>query len=239
MSGRYLELLLELQELDLAIDRLSYARVNLPERKQVESHKAKLEQFRDTEGQVVARRYELMLEQEQLEEAISATRKRIEAFEKRLYEDKSIASRDLEAMAKELSSLKEHQLSLEDKELAIMEDLEPMDKKLVEIHEQINSAERDLGVLSDLVAQKEALMDAELEVLREQRSRMAGQIPSNLLTLYERQRNRANGVGASRLAGRRCGGCQLELSAVEYERVIKAPEEEVVTCEQCGCILVR
>jgi len=123
--------------------------------------------------------------------------------------------------------------------LAIMEALEPMDKDLVEMHEQINEAERDLDELSDLVAQKEALMDAELERLRQERYQLASQIPSELLTIYERQRSRANGVGASRLVGRRCGGCQLELSAVEYENVVKAPEDEVITCEQCGCILVR
>lgn len=239
MSRQDLELLLDLQELDLEIDKLAYARQNLPERQRVEANRAKLEHLREAEGRIVANRYELMLKQESIEESIAATRKRIETFEKRMYEDKSIASRDLEAMAKEFDSLKEHQSSLEDEVLAIMEALEPMDKDLVEMHEQINEAERDLDELSDLVAQKEALMDAELERLRQERYQLASQIPSELLTIYERQRSRANGVGASRLVGRRCGGCQLELSAVEYENVVKAPEDEVITCEQCGCILVR
>ena len=48
----------------------------------------------------------------------------------------------------------------------------------------------------------------------------------------------AGGTGAARLIGQHCDGCHLELSAVEVERIRAATPDAVVTCEQCGRILV-
>jgi hypothetical protein len=36
-----------------------------------------------------------------------------------------------------------------------------------------------------------------------------------------------------------CSGCHLTLPAMEVDRIRKAPADEVITCDQCGRILVR
>jgi predicted nucleic acid-binding Zn-ribbon protein len=38
---------------------------------------------------------------------------------------------------------------------------------------------------------------------------------------------------------RRCGGCQLELTATDVGRVRAAAEDEVLRCEECRRIQVR
>ena len=50
---------------------------------------------------------------------------------------------------------------------------------------------------------------------------------------------RSSGVpGRRRLVGGSCGGCHLALSVMELDRVRKAAPDAVITCEQCGRILV-
>jgi predicted nucleic acid-binding Zn-ribbon protein len=51
-------------------------------------------------------------------------------------------------------------------------------------------------------------------------------------------RTRLKGTGAARLIGHRCDGCHLELSSAEVERIRATTPDSVVTCDQCGRILV-
>ena len=60
----------------------------------------------------------------------------------------------------------------------------------------------------------------------------------DLLARYEQLRSKLGGTGAARLVGGSCSGCHLTLSSMELDRVRKAPPDAVITCEQCGRILV-
>ena len=59
------------------------------------------------------------------------------------------------------------------------------------------------------------------------------------MTLYERLRGQLGGKGAGALRGRRCESCRLELNPLDVEAIVKAPEDQVARCEECGRILVR
>jgi hypothetical protein len=43
----------------------------------------------------------------------------------------------------------------------------------------------------------------------------------------------------ARLVGNHCDGCHLTLPSMELDRIRHLAEREVVTCDQCGRILVR
>ena len=64
------------------------------------------------------------------------------------------------------------------------------------------------------------------------------QLPPALSERYEALRARLKGTGAARLVGHRCSGCHLELSPVEVDRIRAMSADTVVTCDQCGRILV-
>jgi predicted nucleic acid-binding Zn-ribbon protein len=49
----------------------------------------------------------------------------------------------------------------------------------------------------------------------------------------------SGGIGAARLQGATCLGCNLGLPAVVVDRIRKLDPDEVVHCEECGRILVR
>ena len=71
------------------------------------------------------------------------------------------------------------------------------------------------------------------------REDIAGQVGADLLALYEKIRTSSGGTGAAALRQRRCGGCQLELNAVDLQQIRTAADDEVARCEECRRILVR
>jgi hypothetical protein len=56
---------------------------------------------------------------------------------------------------------------------------------------------------------------------------------------YERLRQRLGGVAVALLVGSSCGGCHLTLAAGEIDAIRRLPPDALVTCAQCGRILVR
>jgi predicted nucleic acid-binding Zn-ribbon protein len=84
-----------------------------------------------------------------------------------------------------------------------------------------------------------AAMDADVAALTAERAKTSGEIPADLLALYEKVRAQAGGVGAAALRKRRCEGCHLELAGTELRAARTAPPDEVLRCENCRRILVR
>nr|WP_240939649.1 C4-type zinc ribbon domain-containing protein [Planosporangium flavigriseum] len=78
----------------------------------------------------------------------------------------------------------------------------------------------------------------EEEFRRSGRAPLAGDLPEDLVRLYERSREQT-GLGAALLRAGRCGACRLDLNASELNRVKAAPADEVIRCEECGSIMVR
>ena len=88
------------------------------------------------------------------------------------------------------------------------------------------------------VARDQAEIDAELASAAGARAAEAALLPAALSDRYETLRAHLRGTGAARLVKNHCGGCHLELSSVEVEKIRALPPGEVATCEQCGRILV-
>jgi hypothetical protein len=93
--------------------------------------------------------------------------------------------------------------------------------------------------LRTAVGTNELALDAELAQEIRARAAAASGVRDDLLARYEQLRAKLGGTGAARLVGGSCSGCHLALSAMELDRIRKAPPDLVVTCDQCGRILVR
>jgi predicted nucleic acid-binding Zn-ribbon protein len=103
--------------------------------------------------------------------------------------------------------------------------------------EETEDAER-----AELEAARDAAfaeIDAAVTARGAERSAIAGDLPADLLALYEKAREHGGGVGAAMLRQRRCEGCRIELSGAELSAVRAAEPDAVVRCEECRRILVR
>lgn len=231
--------LLRVQDLDTRISQLQHRRASLPERLELNALETRAADLARRAAEVGAARQALVTREEELEARITGFNERRQAIESRMLADRSSAARDLQAMNEEIRHLDSLKVELEDAELELMEEQEPLDAELERVTAEQTAVGHELERLRAAVAGAEAEITAELAAAEPQRSLEAAQLPSDLSERYERLRARLKGTGAARLIGHRCDGCHLELPSVEVDRIRHLPPDEIVTCDQCGRILVR
>ncbi len=234
-----LAVLIRVQDLDTAIAQLQHRRGSLPERAELVAVEAALAALDGRGRELDGQRQELLGRQNALEEQIEGVAGRRRTLEDRLYGARGSAARDLQAMDEEIRHLAERRDELEEQELTLMEEQEPIDGELATLAAERGRLQSSAEVLRRAVADAETVVDAELAAELVARSELAAGLPDDLADRYESLRSRLGGVGAARLVGNHCGGCHLELPSVEVERVRRLPPGTVATCDQCGRILVR
>lgn len=230
--------LLELQELDTTLAQLSHRRAILPEL-------AELDEIARQRSALEEQRVRAQVDVDGLDRDIARMERDVDQVRARKDKDSALLTtgrgpaRELEALQHEIESLNRRQAELEDVELELMERREQAQAALAEVT-------ANLAATQQRQAEVEQRRDAALAGIAEQeaaattdRAPLAEQLPADLVSLYERIRADAGGVGAALLRAGRCGGCRLELSGSERTRVRAAPPDEVVRCEECRRIMVR
>jgi predicted nucleic acid-binding Zn-ribbon protein len=238
MSDGSLDRLLVVQDLDTLITQLTHRRAALAERVGLAALELELASLEAEESALVARRVALVATQKDLEAQIAVVNERRTGIEQRMYAARGSSTRDLQAMDEEVRHLNQRRMELEEEELVAMVDQEPIDAALVALDGRKAPILEKATVLRAEVAQGQAEIDGEVEEARAARQREAAQLPTALSDRYEVLRTRLKGTGAARLIGHRCSGCHLELSPVEVDRIRAMSPDTVVTCDQCGRILV-
>ena len=234
-----LEDLLAVQGIDTTLDQLRHRRTNLPERAELKDVEAKRKALEAEHATAVSVRDEVAGRQANLEKDIAASEARIAEIDKRMYSGEVTASRDLEAMTKEIASIRSRVSTLEDHALEAMDEREPLDAAVAELEQRdagyVELAER----LRTAIAAAESEIDAEIAKEEAARTEAAATVPGDLLSEYERLRTRLGGIGAARLEHGTCMGCRMKLPATELDRIKHQPPDALVHCDQCGRILVR
>ena len=234
-----LDALLEVQERDTAADRLRHRRANLPERAEIVTLEERLAALEARRAETGASLDAVALRQSRLEEEVRFLDGRIEEIERRLYSGTVTASRDLQAMSTEVSSLRARRSSVEDEVLVTMEQGEPLARQLEELDREREAIDAEAGRLRATLVASEVEIDHEISGEEEARAMAAQGVPSDLLRTYEGLRTKLGGVGAARLVGSTCTGCHLALPSAEVARIKREPADALVYCDQCGRILVR
>jgi uncharacterized protein len=231
--------LLQVQDHDTVIDQLVHRRANLPERTELKTAQAQIASIGSRRAEVALVRGELGARQSALEEQIASSKKRSADLEKRMFSGQVTAARDLQAMDEEVKHLAKHVSELEDKELEVMVELEPLDADLAEADSAIAKLEEESAGFRARISDKEVEIDAELSRERAERAGIAADVPTDLMSIYEKLRTKLGGTGAARIVNGTCSGCHLHLSAVELDLAQKADPDAIIYCDQCGRILVR
>lgn len=230
--------LLAVQDLDTSITQLQHRRDALAETIGLTAVEGELAALEVERADAEARRAALTATQKALEDQIGGITERRTAIEKRMYAATSSSGRDLQAMNDEVRHLTERRAELEELELVSMLEQDPVDAELRALRERMGPLEARGAELREQMAQDRLEIDAELAAAVGTRAAEAALLPTALSDRYETLRSRLKGTGAARLIKNRCDGCHLELSSVEVEKIRALPPGEVVTCDQCGRILV-
>jgi uncharacterized protein len=231
--------LLSVQEHDTILDQLRHRIEVLPERTALDEMRRRRAELDRSAGEVQNQVDELAGRQRTLEEQIAAAARRRHEIEVRMQSGEISASRDLQAMDHEVHQLAQRQSQLEEEELALLEEEDPLDSRLDEDRTSLAGLAAEIVRLEAAIAEVEAEISVSITAEEEIRTSLASGLPEELAQRYEKLRARLGGVGAARLAGDRCDGCHLTLPAVEVERIRHLPPDEFATCSQCDRILVH
>lgn len=234
-----LEDLLVVQEHDSTAARLRHRRETLPEQARLDEVEKAVVGLEASIAEVTGQRDEVARRQQRHEDELASIETKIAEVDRKLYSGTVSAPRELQAMQADVASLKRHRSDIEDQVLVAMQDREPLETELTRLEGEWAALEGEADQLRQAIAEATASIDAELGTELDARSAAAAGIPPDLLSQYERLRDRNAGVGAARLVNGRCNGCHLTLPATELDRIRHEPPDTVVLCDQCGCILVH
>ena len=128
--------------------------------------------------------------------------------------DKSVVEDEIlqlmEDIDKEIVNLKKYETETKQKEENINNEIKEMDLSINKIKDEISSLQKD-------------------------RDEFAKNIPTNILSQYERIRENRNGQGLALIEGDSCGGCNMVLRPQLIVQATKC--KELVYCDNCSRIL--
>lgn len=186
-----------------------------------------------------ARRDEAARRQGRAEDDLASIEARIAEVDRRLYSGAVTIPRELQAMQADRDLLHQRAGLLEDEVLDAMGEREPLDESVRALEAERGRLDSEGSRLRAAIVEAQIAIDADLAAAAAQRAEAAAGLPADIVSLYERLRTRHGGVGAASLVGGRCQGCHLTLPATEVDRIKREPPDALVTCDQCGRILVR
>jgi predicted nucleic acid-binding Zn-ribbon protein len=233
---RGLDRLLELQEIDSAIDRLEARKRQLEEGKEIAEVRSAME---DAEGRLGELRLgvdAVVREQQRLEREIDSMTRKAEVDEKRLY-DGSIANvKEMEALQHEITSLKERRSRSEDDLLEQMVRKDDLESRAGEAATVVQQARARLEAVGGEAVVELGRIEAELAERRAAHEKLVPEFDDELLELYEDLRRQKRGVAVAALIDGVCQACHEKLSAMELDRLKRT--EGVKRCEYCRRIVV-
>ena len=226
--------LLDVQDLDLQIDRLLDRRKSLPE----------LEAYRKAHEQQLALEKELLeassllktleLDFDKHEGELEILESKLKEHETRLYAG-GMSSRETEYMRLEVQSLTGQRSAMEERVLTLLEDVDPARETVQRLTAEREAVMSTKGALEKVIKAEWKQIDAELARKEERKKEAITPIPPDLLEMYEKLRLSKEGVAIGRFENGVCGGCHMALSSAEAAEALSA---EIPRCVHCRRLLV-
>jgi predicted nucleic acid-binding Zn-ribbon protein len=230
--------LLDLAAADTALAQLVHRRSHLPQLAALEKCALESADLRNRLLDAQAALDDVDHEQQRVERDIDTVRARTVRDQSRLQAG-GLPSRELESLQHEIATLARRQSNLEDDVLEIMQRQEDAAAAVTRLGSELAELDSRTTQLTEERDAALAEIDRVSAARTAERVAITGELPPDLLALYERARQHSGGVGAALLRQRRCEGCHIELSGSELSAVRNAPPDAVVRCENCRRILVR
>lgn len=226
--------LLDLQGIDLQIDRLIDQRQSLPELqayKTAHEEVQGLEKDREREAAILR---QLELDLDKAEGELELLEIKLDEHETRLFAG-GMSSRETEHLRLEVQSLKGQKDAMESKVLGLLEEVDPARSRTQAVEAEIARVEGVKSELESTIRAQWKTLDAELARKEDRKQDALTLIPGDLLELYESLRGIKEGVAIAAYDHGVCGGCHMTLSPAEQEEAFAT---DLPRCVHCRRILV-
>lgn len=226
--------LLDIQDLDIQIDRLLSRRQSLPE---LEAYRAAHEEIKAVTGELEAAAADL----KQLELGLDKSEGELELLELKLSEHETrlfaggMSGRETEHMRLEVESLRGQQGTMEERVLEMLENIDPAREQVDSARAELDALTAEKASLESAIKREWKTIDAELARKEERKQAAVAPMPDDLMELYDKLRESKDGVAVGRFENGVCGGCHVSLSPAEQAQALDA---EIPRCVHCRRILV-
>ena len=227
---------MELQEIDLDLDRLNAELTELQAGRELGSARSEADAAEAELGEHRLRLAAMDRDGTRLEHEIDSLRQRSSAEQRRLYDGSIANAKELGSLQHEIDNLARRISDREDELLAMLEQREQVEALAAD-------AETRTTELRDRVAQVESRsqgdsgrLGSELAERSAAREALLPEVDGEVLELYEALRRQKKGVGAAAIVDGVCQGCHEQLSAMEFDRLKRS--DGIKRCEHCRRIAV-
>ena len=226
--------LLDLQKLDLAIDRLLERRQNLPELEKYKTLVADLEKLEKTKEGAAASLKQSELDLDKSDGELQILEAKLSEHETRLFAG-GMSARETEHMRLEVQGLRGQREALEERVLQMLEDIEPERDAVESLEAETEKMSGEKSLLEASIKKQWKQIDGELARKEDRKQEAVGLIEDDLMELYEKLRRIKEGVAVATYDHNVCGGCHITLSPAEHEEAFRA---DLPRCVHCRRILV-
>ncbi len=231
-------MLLDLQELDSALDSLDHQLVGLPQTQ-------RLNEIAVLRGQLTDELLDARLKVEDLQRLVTRSEGEVEQVKRRAQKDQELldsgtitSPKQLQDLEHEITSLARRQSDLEDDELEVMQQLEDATSTVNDLVSRDQELSNEELTLTEQRSASTSEINVERSDVSMRRNTVRAQLPDELIAIVDKLRQDSP-IATARLRGNQCGACQLQLSPVDLKPILDADPDEIVRCEECRAILVR
>ncbi len=223
--------LLELQRLDLAIEKLKERELAIPKQKEkYATQRARLEEeLAASEGRPKA----LQLEQRQCEGDIEQAQEKIKKYEGQLPSIKK--NEEYTALLHEIDEVKRQIGQKEERILNIMMELDEARATVEEDRTRIKQEEAGIDAECAKIDAELAETVKERKALEAEREPVVEQVDPTMLSRYRRiRKSKGGGVAIAPLDDEVCGACHMKVTAQVVNEILGG---SIHPCAYCGVIL--
>jgi predicted nucleic acid-binding Zn-ribbon protein len=228
--------LLELQEHDLSLLRLSKELDDMPEKRAILTARAKIAEIAKLKERTDAVLHHMDAGAKEIEDSIGGVKAKMDAEQARFESGEIGNVKELQAVSRELDSLRRRVEKLEGELLAQMQKREDGARQAAKIDAALQEGARREAELVARFKERGGEILAHIEDERRARAALAGVLPSELYARYEEARKTHHEVGAGVLTGAMCSACRVGLPAGKVQALLDGPD--IGSCPNCGRLIV-
>lgn len=222
----------KLQQIDAKVLEIERSGGHFPAR--IREKEAQLDTLRSGVGALKAELEAKKNERRDAEGTIRDDGEKLQKWKRRLADIKT--PREYQALSREVEGSERNIRELEDRVLAMMQEIEAKQVVITEKESEFKAVETEvLGQIREL-RERMAIITKEALEAKSARGPIAAQVPPKVLQLYDRIRDRRQGIAVSVASGGNCTACNVAVRPQLLVTVRKL--ESIETCPNCSRILV-
>jgi predicted nucleic acid-binding Zn-ribbon protein len=229
---RKVDVLRDLQEVDTALDQ---ARARLARIAEEWGRRARVDAAAAARDEAQGVMRHLHAEQKDLELQVDKLQAKLKADSDKLYSGRVTNPKELEALSHEVEQDRRLVSSLEDRLLALLDDVEAAEAAAAAAEAAHAEIEATWKRQQAELAESRRALEAESTRLNARRTEVAAQSDAASLRTYDGLRRTRGGLAVVPVQQRTCQGCRITLPSSEEQKARLS--NDLVTCNSCGRIL--